>query len=158
MAPLSRSRYDGLGCLDAALCFFGETDFIFGSSTNPRQYYPLGQRGLRLSSAGTSSLAMGCDSHLWTRSAGVAADCLGMARPRASECNVAAHRGPCHERRDADALSIMMRPLPPHCLHRGANTRCPGTTGCLTLIVPVPPQAGQCFSLGTGFSLTTPHL
>ena len=73
-----------------------------------------------------------------------------MARPRASGCNAAPHRGPCHEPRDTDASSIVIRPLPPHSSHRGANTRCPGTTGFLTLATPVPPQAGQCFSLMPG--------
>jgi hypothetical protein len=43
-----------------------------------------------------------------------------------------------------------MRPLPPHLLHRGGYTRCPDTARCLTLATPVPPQAGQGFSLMAG--------
>ena len=39
-----------------------------------------------------------------------------------------------------------IRPLPPHFLQGGGNTRRPSSAGCLTEGNPVPAQAGQCCS------------
>ena len=135
---------------------------MFGRSTNSRQYYPARSTwittikrrhkqpcdGLRQPLVNTIGWS-GCGLPWHGTTSCQRVQCRRAQRPRSRA------RRPDRRWPGRYAASVVIRPLPPHSSHRGVNTRCPGAAGCLTLVTPDPPQAGQCFSAGARLGART---